>query len=65
MPPRFAYRRKFVNRAPVLQHRREPDKPLPLAGCKCDDCENARVMADDRIGRVMGEPGDIKPEDRP
>lgn len=41
---------------PSLRHEREPNTPLPIECCRCDRCESARDDADDRIGRVMGEP---------
>ena len=54
----MSHRRYITDQArkrPVIQHTREPLAPLPLPGCHCDDCENAR---DDqhyaRVGELMG-----------
>lgn len=53
---RFRARRSFVlRREPSAAHRRNPNAPLPVDGCKCEDCENARDDAHyEKVGKMLG-----------
>jgi hypothetical protein len=51
--------RRRRNTTPVIQHEREPNAPLPLPGCHCEACENARDDAHGaKIGSMLGMPAD-------
>lgn len=42
-------------RKPSIQHEREPHAPLPLPGCHCERCENARDDAHGaKVGALLG-----------
>lgn len=52
-------RRRFNPRVTPSPRHRNPNVILPIEGCRCDQCEDARAeMETERIDRVMGGPAD-------
>jgi hypothetical protein len=48
-------RRVLRRPTPSIQHTLRPEQPLPIPGCRCDRCEDARDEAHhQQLGAMLG-----------
>lgn len=51
--------RVILRPAPSILHTVKKDVELPIEGCRCDECEDARAeLETSRITHAMGEPAE-------
>jgi len=61
-------RLSFVKHTPArsILHTTAPDRPLPIEGCYCDDCDDARVDTHlDTVGALLGLDAQAEHEPQP